>query len=165
MSKIIYQPCGKDDQYLIDEDEQQLLAYLYLYGPAEPHELVDHLNYRDSEKLVEFIKEKFYHDETPLIEIRESGQLNLYGNITPKVSITKEGRKFVKNFRFEITPPFSVHSYIHEMRKIEGNIQSNLKSIIHRAEYFHENERVSEDIEALMKEVENYFDDIRENQI
>ena len=165
MSKIIYQPSGKDDQYLIDEDEQQLLAYLYLYGPAGPHELVDHLNYQDSEKLIELIKDKFYSDDTSLIEIRESDQLNLDRNIIPEISLTKEGKKLVKNFRFEITPPFSVHSYIHEMRKIEGNIQNNLKSIIDRAEYYHEEERASENIESLMKEVENYFDDIRENQI
>ena len=165
MSKIIYQPSGKDDQYLIDEDEQQLLAYLYLYGPANPHELVDHLNYQDSEKLVELVKNKFYGDETVLIKIRETDQLNLNRNIIPEISLTKEGRKFVKDFRFEITPPFSVHSYIHEMRKVEEDMKNKLQSIIHGLEYFDAEEHTSEDIERLMNDIEDYFDDIRDNQI
>ena len=165
MSKIIYQPSEKDDQYLIDEDEQQLLAYLYLYGPANPHELVDHLNYQDSEKLVELVKNKFYGDETVLIKIRETDQLNLNRNIIPEISLTKEGRKFVKDFRFEITPPFSVHSYIHEMRKVEEDMKNKLQSIIHGLEYFDAEEHTSEDIERLMNDIEDYFDDIRDNQI
>ena len=165
MSKIIYQPPGKDDQYLIDEDGQQLLAYLYLYGPANPNELINHLNYRDSGKIVESIKDNLCVSETGLIEITETNQLTLDKSNIYEISITKEGKIFVKNFRFEITPPFSVQSYIEEMRKIEADIEDELQSIIHRLEYFDEEEHGSEDIENLIENVESYFNEIRENRI
>lgn len=55
MSRIIYQSQRTDQDYLIDQDAQRLLAYLYLFESAHPKEMASRLNYESKEDVVESV--------------------------------------------------------------------------------------------------------------
>jgi hypothetical protein len=167
MTDIIYQYPGEDEEYLIDEDAQQLLAYLYLYGPSPPSDLIDYLKYQNKEEVIITINKKLSENNAGLIRIRNTNQSTLWSaerDYTQEIEITKDGKRFVKKFRHNISPPLSVHSFIQEMKQKERDIEEALRKIVYKLENYDEDHDI-EEIEGMMARVEDSFDEIRNKQV
>ena len=63
MSKIIYQSQEMCQDYLIDQDTQQLLAYLYLFGSTHPREVANRLDYENEDAVVESVNDVLCEDK------------------------------------------------------------------------------------------------------
>jgi len=165
MARIIYQPPEKSEKYLINEDAQQLLAYLYLYNSSHPNELANELSYRNGKEIINAIDDDLGQDGAKFISLRYTNQLTLGKNNVPEISLAKDGRKFVKKHRFEIRAPFSVHKFVQEMKMREKEIEETLRKILVKIEDGNELEYTSEGIDGLMKRVEDHFDEIRNKRV
>jgi len=165
MAEIIYQSPERNEEYLIDEDAQQLLAYLYLYDSSHPNKLADKLNYETGEEIIKAISDDLGEDKVGFISLRHTNQMTLEKNNVTEISLTKSGRKFVKKHRFEIRAPFSVHTFVQEMKRREKEIEETLRKISINLEDSNELEYTPEGIDGLMKRVEDYFDEIRDKRI
>ena len=165
MSRIIYQSQRTDQDYLIDQDAQQLLAYLYLFESAHPKEMASQLNYGSKEDVVESVNNVLCKNKAGLAAMRYTDQLNLNDDQVPEISLTKDGREFVDNYMSEIPVPFSVHNYIQEMEEIENEIEDSLKRVIEILDYFNENEASQQELEEMMANLEDYFDQVRNNRL
>jgi hypothetical protein len=78
--------------------------------------------------------------------------------------LTKDGKKFVDNYKSEIPAPFSVHDYIQEMERIENRIEECLRGVTERLEFFDEDEYSQKELDEMMTMLEEYFDQIRSNR-
>jgi len=164
MSRIIYQSQGTDQDYLIDQNAQQLLAYLYLFGSAHPKEMASRLNYENEDAVVESVDDVLCKNKAGLVVIRDTEQLTLRDNRVSEVSLTKDGKKFVDDYKSEIPAPFSVHDYIQEMEKIEERIEEYLRDVTERLELFDEDEYSQKELDEMMTMLEDYFDQVRNNR-
>lgn len=167
MTDIIYQYPGENEEYLIDEDAQQLLAYLYLYGSSPPSDLIDYLKYQDKEEVITKVNKDLGESNAGLIRIRDTGQKTLWNaerDYMQEIRITTDGKRFVKKFRHDISPPLSVHSFIQEMKQKERNIEETLGKIVYRLEDY-DKENDIEKIEGMMARVEDSFDEIRDKKL
>lgn len=162
MSRIIYQSPRRDQEYLINEDAQQLLAYLYLYGSAHPNQLADQLNYQNGDDVVESIDNVLCKNKAGFVVMRYTGQLTLNNEQVPEVSLTRDGKRFVNKYKSELPLPFSVHQFIKEQQKLEENIKEALQSVESGLEYYDEKEHTQE-LEEMMTRLEEYFDEVRKS--
>jgi DNA-binding MarR family transcriptional regulator len=164
MSRIIYQSKRTGQDYLIDQNAQQLLAYLYLFGSSHPKEMANRLNYENEDAVVESVDDVLCENKAGLAVIRDTEQLTLGDNRVSEVSLTKDGKKFVDNYKSEIPAPFSVHDYIQEMERIENRIEECLRGVTERLEFFDEDEYSQKELDEMMTMLEEYFDQIRSNR-
>ena len=92
MSRIIYQSKRTAQDYLIDQNAQQLLAYLYLFGSSHPKEMANRLNYENEDAVVESVDDVLCENKAGLAVIRDTEQLTLGDNRVSEVSLTKDGK-------------------------------------------------------------------------
>lgn len=165
MSRIIYQSQKPDQDYLIDENAQQLLAYLYLFESAHPKEMASQLNYDSKEDVVKSVENVLCKNKAGLAVIRYTDQLTLNDDQVAEISLTKDGRRFVDNYKADIPAPFSVHNYIQEMERIEHGIEESLRRAINRLDFFDKNEASQQELDEMMTKLEEYFDKVRNNRL
>ena len=133
-----------------------------------------HNSNKSKEEIIKEINDDLGRDELDFISLRYTNQVTLEGytnQITleesnvPEISLTNAGREFVKKHRFEIRAPFSVHTFVQEMKKREKEIEKTLREISVNLEDDNELEYTPEGIDGLMKRVEDYFDEIRNKRV
>jgi hypothetical protein len=165
MSRIIYQSPRGNQEYLIDEDAQQLLAYLYLFGSAHPKELAGPLNYKTGEDIVESVDNVLCKNKAGLVVVRYTDQLTLKDDQVPEISLTNDGKSFVDRYKSEIPVPFSVHDYIQEMEKIESGIEECLTGVEDRLGFYDESGATRQELDEMMTRLEEYFDEVRDKRL
>ena len=164
MSKIIYQSKETDRDYLIDQDDQQVLVYLYLFGPAPPKEIASRSGYENEDVFIESVDDVLCENKAGLAVIRDAGQLTIDGHPVPIISLTEDGKKFVDRYKSEIDTPLSFHNYIQEMERIESRIDELLTGVAERLELLDEEEYSQKELDEMMSMLEGYFDQVRDNQ-
>lgn len=164
MSKIIYQSKEADRDYLIDQDDQQILVYLYLFGPAPPREIASRSGYESENVFIESVDDVLYENKAGLVVIENDQQATLDGHHVPIISLTEDGRKFVDRYKAEIDTPLSFYNYIQEMERIESRIEELLTDVAERLELLDEEEHSQKELDEMMSMLEDYFDQVRSNQ-
>jgi len=150
---------------LIDEDAQRLLGYLYIYRSAHPNKIADRLNYETDEEVVDAVDSRLCKNKAGLVALRYTEQVNLHGKHLVELSITGDGREFVKEYKSDICAPFSVHTFVKRMEEIEDEIDQSIKNFVDRLDLYDENECSKEDVEEAMERIEDYFDDLRSTRL
>lgn len=163
MSRIIYQSPEKNEEYLIDRDAQQLLSHLYMYGSTSLDELSEQLEYENKHEVRNKVNNTLGDNKAGFINMYHGKQIDLNRNPVPRVSLTRDGRRFVNKYEAEISVPLSIHDRVQEMRSIEKDIQEALQRVVHRLEY--EDDTDSQDLDDTMRRLEGHFDQIRNQQL
>jgi hypothetical protein len=166
MTVIVYpSPSTRNEEYLIDEQEQLILSYLYLSGPASPGTLADTLGYSSTERLVDLVSGKLTETGAGLIELETTGQITFKGNMTEVFRLTYRGEEFVETHQSRVAVPLTLHSYVERMEEI----QDELSELLQRTEQrICETDAVEErdpTLEEMMDRIEACFDEIRSNQV
>lgn len=161
MPPIIYDPATEEKSYLIDKPNQEILAYLYLYGTAHPSDLLKHADYEDKEVLLDVIENELSQDAAGFVTMRYGSQLNIEGDQLRDVQLSRKGKKFVKKHRSEIAVPFSIETFSRDMFDIKKEIRETLYRFEELIIEDCRDQDREESLEELMDRMETHFDDIR----
>lgn len=167
MARIIYQSPTECQEYIIGEQTQKLMAYLYLYGPANPHKLIEHMNLEGEAEVMDAVGDAISKGAAGFISVRETGQQTIGGDRVQEVAITTQGEQFVERYQSEIAVPFSVQAFTRRMQRIQDEMAGRLhrfEELFVDADAEPEEERERE-LEEVMEQIEGHFDTIREKAV
>lgn len=143
------------------------MAYLYLYGSAPRHELVEHVNFKDESEVLDAVGDATSEGAAGFIFVRETGQQTFEGDRVQEVALTNEGEQFVERYQSEIAVPFSVQAVTRRMQRIQDEMAGRLRrfeELFVDADAEREEEREEErerELEEVMEQIEGHFDTIR----